>query len=98
MIIITTPVLGFSLLWYVYKNLRKYPDGSPYLEHWVSDTVTSLLVFLEKGALVCMYVCAIWLSLQIGSLFLYPCEIHVIEALWLEGVWSWADHIQAIRS
>ena len=24
--------------------------------------------------------------------------LHVIEALWMEGVWSWADHIQALHS
>ena len=25
-------------------------------------------------------------------------NIHVIEALWMQGVWSWIDHIQAIHS
>ena len=32
-----------------------------------------------------MYVCAIWLPLQIGSLFLSPCKTHVTEAFWNGG-------------
>ena len=87
----------------VNQNMQRsvWLNSQPPFLHFAQDQYSKFCGNLKRQGLECLghawefHDVTLWTKFRAFHFLVWPLGGHVIEALWMEGVWSWAEHIQS---